>query len=263
MTATPGENRTVFREQMDEVRGEIVHLAGLVAEAIPRATSALLDSDLDAARRLVEGDDVLDVLTLQIEDHCYHLLALQSPMASDLRAVIVALRLASEIERCGDLAVNIAKAARRLYGVELESRLRGLIERMSRSAVRLFRLAVDAYADGDEGRAAALDDLDDELDDLHRSFIAAIFEAHHTSGVDLRVAVQLALIGRFYERLGDHAVNVGERVQYMVTGWLPEHAGAARAVARDQVESHAEETIDLGEFGDSNGSTNGSGSGPD
>jgi phosphate transport system protein len=258
-----GGSRTVFRDQMDEVRGEIVHLAGLVAEAIPRATSALLDADLDAARKLVDGDDVLDVLTLQIEEHCYHLLALQSPMASDLRAVITALRLASEIERCGDLAVNIAKAARRLYGVELESKLRGIIERMSRSAVRLFRLAVDAYADGDAGRAAALDDLDDELDDLHRAFIAAIFESHHSSGVDLRVGVQLALIGRFYERLGDHAVNIGERVQYMVTGWLPEHAGAARAAARGEVEAHAEETIHLEDYGESNGSTNGSGTGPD
>ena len=184
-------------------------------------------------------------------------------MASDLRAVITALRLASEIERCGDLAVNIAKAARRLYGVELESKLRGIIERMSRSAVRLFRLSVDAYADADAGRAAALDDLDDELDDLHRAFIAAIFESHHSSGVDLRVGVQLALIGRFYERLGDHAVNIGERVQYMVTGWLPEHAGAARAAARGEVEAHAEETIHLEDYGESNGSTNGSGTGPD
>jgi len=75
--------------------------------------------------------------------------------------------------------------------------------------------------------------------------------------------VQLALIGRFYERLGDHAVNIGERVQYMVTGWLPEHAGAARAVARGEVEAHAEETIHLDDFGGSNRSANGSGSGPD
>jgi phosphate transport system protein len=77
------------------------------------------------------------------------------------------------------------------------------------------------------------------------------------------VGVQLALIGRFYERLGDHAVNIGERVQYMVTGWLPEHAGAARAAARGEVEAHAEETIHLEDYGESNGSANGSGTGPD
>lgn len=235
MSPVSGGARTAFHEQLDEVRSEIVHLAGLVVETLPRSTAALLDHDLDAARKLVEGDDVLDALTLHIEDRCCQLLVLQGPMASDMRAVVTALRLASEIERCGDLAVNIAKTARRLYDVELDSRLRGLIERMSQSAVMLLRVAIDSYVDADAGRASALDDLDDELDDLQRMFVAAIFESHAAGGVDLRVGVQLALVGRYYERLGDHAVNMGERVQYMVTGWMPEHAGAARMAARGQI----------------------------
>lgn len=216
------EVRSGYHAQLDEVRANVVHLAGLVAEAVPRATAALLNSDLELARELVDGDDVLDDLTVQIEESCYQILALQSPVASDLRAVVTALKVATDFERCGDLAVNIAKAGRRLYGVELPAGIRGLIERLSEVAVRLVRMASDAYADADAARAAALDDMDDELDDLQRTWVATIFEANHTDDLDLPTGVQLALVGRFYERLGDHAVNVAERVQFMVTGQAPE-----------------------------------------
>lgn len=149
--------------------------------------------------------------------------------------MISALRLASEIERCGDLATNISMTARRLYDVELAPTHRGMIDRMSNLAVRLLRFALDAYRDADEGRAVALDDLDDELDNLHRAFVESIFESQRAVALGLRVGVQLALLGRYYERLGDHAVNVGERVQYQVSGWTPEHDGATRAQVR-QVE---------------------------
>jgi phosphate transport system protein len=153
-------------------------------------------------------------------------------MASDLRSIVTAIRLASELERSGDLMVNVAKGARRIYGAQFDPKLRGLIERMSEEAQRLFRLAIDAYVEHNAGLAAALDDMDDQLDALHKDYIQAIFESHHTGSIDLEAAVQLALIGRYYERIGDHAVNIGTRVQYMVTGWLPEHGGAARAKAR-------------------------------
>src|SRR5690606_29203583 len=100
--------------------------------------------------------------------------------------------------------------------------IRSLIDRMSQSAVQLLRVSIEAYADGDAGRAAALDDLDDELDDLQRVWVEAIFEVSRSELMELRTAVQLALVGRFYERLGDHAVSVAERVHYMVTGSFPE-----------------------------------------
>ena len=102
---------------------------------------------------------------------------------------------------------------------------------MADEAVRLYGLAMDAYADGDAGLAGALDDMDDRLDELHQEYIQAILELH-ADARDVRAAVQLALIGRYYERIGDHAVNIGERVRYMVTGWMPEHTGAARFAAR-------------------------------
>lgn len=228
--------RTTFSDHLDEIRASVIRMGDLVCAAVPAATATLLDSDLHGARALIEGDDEIDALTLDLEERCFQILVLQNPMAGDLRVVVTALRLASEIERSGDLASNIATAARRLYHVDLDPELRGMIARMSDLATGLLRFALDAYADGDDARAAALDDLDDELDNLHRSFVEAIFEHHRTQVLDLRVGVQLALIGRFYERLGDHAVNIGERVQYQVTGWLPERDGARRAEARHTAE---------------------------
>ncbi len=142
-------------------------------------------------------------------------------MAGDLRAIITAIKLVGEIERSGDLVVNICKAARRLYGREFDPKLRGLMTRMSTEAQQLFRRALDAYVEGDAPLAAAMDDMDDILDQLHDDFIQAIFESHSSGRLDLQAAVQLAVVARFYERIGDHAVNIAERVHYMVTGGHP------------------------------------------
>ncbi|MBI2706411.1 MAG: phosphate signaling complex protein PhoU [Actinobacteria bacterium] len=227
-------DKRIFHQELDHVRADIVRMAAMATEFIPRATEVLLTTDLHGAQLLIEADDVLDDMTLELEERCYQILALQQPVAIDLRGIITAIRLTSEIERSADLMVNVAKAARRLYGAEFEPRVRGLIEQMSEEATRLFKLAIDAYDDGNAGLAAALDDMDDRLDSLHKEFIQSIFESHHGTTLALQPAVQLALVGRYYERVGDHAVNIGHRVQYMVTGWMPEHAGAARAQARRQ-----------------------------
>ena len=226
------ETRKQFHEELDELRQAVIHAAAMATEAIPRATAVLLDGDLDGAQALIESDDELDHLSLENEEFAVRLMALQQPMASDLRRIVTALKLNGELERSGDLAVNIAKASRRIYGTQFSPRLRGLIESMSSEAARLHRLAIDAYAEGDASLAAALDDMDDRLDGLNQEFVQAIFEAHNDDIIDLQAAVQLALVSRYYERIGDHAVNIGNQVQYMVTGWMPEHTGAARVEAR-------------------------------
>ena len=143
------------------------------------------------------------------------MLALQAPMAGDLRQIVAAVKMIGEIERSGDLAVNICKAARRIYGVQLDPRLRTMIGQMGEQAALLFRLSIDAYRDADVPLASALDDIDDLLDRLQVEFIAQIFECHAAEQIELLVAVQLALVARFYERIGDHGVNIGERVRYM------------------------------------------------
>jgi phosphate transport system protein len=225
------DSRTTFHQQLDDVRRDLIRAAARVTEAIMRGTEALIELDLTAAQELIDGDDEIDVLTLDIEDRCFTILARQQPMAGDMRAIVTAIRLTSEIERSGDLMVNVAKAIRRLYGATIPVALHSLLRAMAEQAVHLYGLAMDAYAEGDASLAAALDDMDDRLDQLHKDYIQAILEIH-ADVRDVQVAVQLALVGRYYERIGDHAVNIGERVQYMVTGWLPEHAGAARLAAR-------------------------------
>jgi phosphate transport system protein len=229
------EVRKNFHHELDVVRDDIVRMAGLVEESLARATRAFLDGDLAVAEQILQGDDAIDELALSVEEHCYQLLALQQPMASDLRALTTAIRLCAEIERSGDLVTNIMKATRRIYGADIDPKMRGLLERMGGQVHRLFRLSIDAYVDKDVGLASALDDIDDEIDDLHVDFIQSIFEVRESGELSLQVAVQLALVGRFYERIGDHAVNIGERVRYMCTGWLPEHTGAARQAARAAV----------------------------
>jgi phosphate transport system protein len=226
------EIRRTFHQELDQLREEMIRLAGMVSEMLAAGTVALLAGDLEAAERLIGRDDEIDELSLEIDEQCFRLLALQNPLASDLRQIIVALRMSSEIERSGDLVTNTMKAARRLYGTPLDPRIRGLIEKLGERVHRLFRLAMDAYADRNESLAAALDDMDDEIDELHADYIRTIFEVYEGGNAPLQVAVQLALVGRYYERIGDHAVNIGERVRYMVTGWLPEHTGAARLAAK-------------------------------
>jgi phosphate transport system protein len=227
------ETRTTFHHQLDDIQRDLIRAAAKVTETIMHGTQALLDLDLGAAQTLIEGDDEIDALTLDVEERCFTVLARQQPMAGDMRAVVTAIRLTSEIERSADLMVNVAKATRRLYGTPVPAELRGLLQAMAGEAVRLYQLAMDAYAEGDATLAAAIDDMDDRLDQLHKDYIEAIFELNDDVQ-DVQVAVQLALVGRYFERIGDHAVNIGERVQYMVTGWLPEHAGAARHAARLQ-----------------------------
>jgi len=221
--------RKSFHQQLDDIKADMVRLAAMVTETIPRATEILLTADLKAAQELIEGDDVLDVLSIDIEERCYQVLALQQPMAGDLRAIVTAIRMTAEIERSGDLCVNIAKGTRRLYGSELSPPLRGHITQMGEESCRLFKLAMDSYVECDAAKAAALDDLDDRLDSIHKEYIAQIFES--VADREIQTGVQLALIGRYYERIGDHAVNIGERVRYMVTGWLPEHAATLRTNA--------------------------------
>ncbi|MGC1512718.1 MAG: phosphate signaling complex protein PhoU [Acidimicrobiales bacterium] len=237
--------RRSFHHDLDLVRNEVVRLAGMVTEALAQATQAMLDGDLEVAESIIRNDDIIDVLTLDIEERCYQLLALQQPMAVDLRTLLTDLRMAAEIERSGDLVVNLMKSTRRLYGVDLDPVIRGMIDQLGRKVGRLFRLAIDAYVDGDAALASALDDMDDDIDELHADYIQAIFEAHERRHSEVQVSVQLALVGRYYERIADHAVNIGERVQYMLTGWVPEHVGAARLAAREKLDAERLESPSL------------------
>jgi phosphate transport system protein len=225
------DTRRTFHLSLDAVKADIVRLGALVIEGIPLTTELLLGDDSVDGEQLLAHDDVLDHLSISIEDSCFHLLATQQPMASDLRALVTAIRLSSELERSGDLVVNIARSAFRIRGAVIDPPTRGLIHQLSEESRRLVEMAIDAYTDGDVVAAAALDVLDDQVDAIHRDFIEHIIESCRSGVLDVQVAVQLALVGRYYERIADHAVNVGERVRYMVDGWLPEHGESQTGAA--------------------------------
>jgi phosphate transport system protein len=213
--------RHLFHCDLADIRQTIARMSATVTEDIFRATDIVLTQDLEAAERMIVADDELDATCLAVEQRCYRLLALQAPVASDLREVVTALRIVAEVERSGDLAVNVSKAARRMYGHGLPPRIRGLIRRMGEQASRLFREATESYLLGDAVRAAAIAHMDDLLDDLQHQFVATIFD--RADDIDLPTAIQLAVLARFYERIGDHAVTIGERVTYLVTGNLHQH----------------------------------------
>ncbi|MGA9277298.1 phosphate signaling complex protein PhoU [Ilumatobacter sp.] len=219
---TEQDLRVKFREELADIRQRIARLGAGVTELVPRATEILLDSDLEGAEYIILGDVEYDRKSLEIEELCFSEIALQAPVAADLRELVSAIKIIADIERSADLCVNICKAARRIYSHELDSHLRGIIHKCGDQAARLFKEATEAYLTSDGVRAAALNDMDAYLDDLHRQFIQVIFESHAAGNIDLQVAVQLAVVARFYERIGDHAVNVGMRTRYIVDGWLPE-----------------------------------------
>ena len=226
------EIRRAFTEELGTIESSLAQMGALVVDSINRVTEVLLELDVDAAQSVIEADDEVDLLAVELEERVYKVMALQNPVATDLRLLVAAVKLASEIERSADLVTNIAKAVHRIVGLELDRELRALIVGMGDQAAFLFREAVASLLDRDADRADSLHTADDVLDELHAKFVQQVFTSHGAGSLDVQQAVQLCLVARFYERLGDHAVNVGERVHFVATGWMPEHAGAERARQR-------------------------------
>ncbi len=203
-----------FRRELDSIDRQVLGLFALVAQCLAGATDALLSGDREGARRLIARDTQIDATHRDIEDLVLRQLGHEAPAASDLRFLLAVLRIVPELERSADLAAHIASRAMRGLTPDLTSRVRGLLESMGQVSVEMWHQATDAYAARDAEATRRLDDADDELDDLHVSLTAEI-----SSGkLSTPVAIELALVGRFYERLGDHAVNITAHVRYMATG---------------------------------------------
>lgn len=210
----PEELRTAFHRELEKIDEQVLRLFALVSESLAGATEALLSGDRETARALVARDEMLDALYVDVETLVQRQFALQSPMADDLRFLLSVLRIVPELERSGDLAEHIAQRAVRGLTGELTPRIRGLIEQMGRTGVEMWRESADTYAERDANGASRLRERDDELDDLHVSLTAELASGK----LSIPVAIELALVGRFYERLGDHAVNIAARVRYLATG---------------------------------------------
>lgn len=185
----------------------VIQLFALVGEALAGATHALLAGDREAARALAANDAAIDELYRELERRAAEL-AERSGSPEELRYLVGVLRMLPELERSGDLAEHVASRAIRGLGVELTPRARGMIEQMGEMACRMWQIAADAYADRDATAVERVERLDDEIDELHVLLTAEIA----SGSLPIPVAVEAALVARFYERLGDHAVNLARRV---------------------------------------------------
>ncbi|HEX6569378.1 MAG TPA: phosphate signaling complex protein PhoU [Acidimicrobiales bacterium] len=214
MTEPGHELRRRFHQQLDEIDARVIRLFALVTEGVGAAGDALLAGDTEAARALTERDRLVDVLEADLERVAERELLTQTPMAGDMRYLVSVLRVVPELERSGDLAEHIARRAVEGLAQRLTPAARGLLEQMGTLCVDQWRRAADAWAERDSDAAAALDKADDRLDDLCEQLVTEIENAD----IALADALQTVLVARFYERLGDHAVHIAERVRYLALG---------------------------------------------
>ena len=209
--------RDLYHEDLEGITSSLVDITRLAGDAIARATTALLDADLSAAEAVIGGDLAIDQLYADIESRAMDLLARQQPVASDLRVVITSLRMVADVERMGDLALHIAKVARRRYPASaIPEPLNPTLEEMGRIAEHICAKCADLIASRDVHAAAELEQDDDDMDALHRRLFAVLLDPSWDGGIE--GAIDVTLCGRYYERFCDHAVSVGRRVIYLVTG---------------------------------------------
>jgi phosphate transport system protein len=205
------EHRQKFHHELDAIEAKVIELFGMVADDVPRATGALLSGNVEEVRALAERDRAIDDLYPRIEELADRELVLQQPVASDLRFLVSVLRVVPELERSHDLVVNIARRASYILSEDLSPRSRGLIEQMGNLASDMWREAVDCWCQRDRSAAVALDQRDDEMDEMYASLMAELASGR----MSLPVTMEMALVAHFYERLGDHAVNIARRVVYL------------------------------------------------
>lgn len=196
----------------DDVDGRVTQLFALVSEALAGATQALLDEDRELGQRVVDGDRLIDELTSQVEQSIWEGIGTDSSDVDRLRHAVGMLLILPELERSADLAEHIAQRALTDTGGEMTSVSRGIVQRMSEVALAMWNAATSAYAQR-SAQGVELDEADEELDVLHERLSNEVA----AGAMSAPVAAQVTLLSRFYERLGDHAVNLGRRIETLPT----------------------------------------------
>ena len=209
--------RNAYFDQLDSIVDELVDMTQVVQVAVARATQALLTADAEIAERVISDDAAIDAARERVEARSFELLALQQPVASDLRMLVAALRMVADLERMGDLSVHVAKVARlRVPQVAVPAEIVPTIERMATVAEKMVGTVAGIIAERDVEGARQLEEDDEEMDQLRRSSFRLMLADSWPHGVE--PAVDIALLGRYYERFADHAVSLARRVVFLVTG---------------------------------------------
>lgn len=209
--------RDTYHEQLSGMGDELIEMSRIAGSMVGKATNALLDADLAVAEAVIAEDEGLNALYKGIDESAVQLLARQQPVASDLRAILTGLRMSADLERVGDYAVHVAKVARRRHPASVVPvALRSTVLEMGQAAARIVVKAGTVIATRDLTLAAQLLADDDTIDALHAQLLASLLSGKNDFGVE--ATIDLALVGRYYERLADHATSISGAVTYLVTG---------------------------------------------
>jgi phosphate transport system protein len=209
--------REQYREELEDINTCLVGMANSAGSAMSKATTALLDADVALADLVIAGDEHIDAVRESIEERCFTLLARQQPVATDLRTITTAMRIVSDLERMGDLAVHVAKLARmRFPDSAVPQEVRPIVLEAGHVAESLVSKTATVIAKLDVEAAARLEAEDDLMDQLHRQLFRELLSKDWPHGIE--AAIDVTLLGRYYERFADHAVSVARRVVYLVTG---------------------------------------------
>ena len=212
--------REQFHDQLDAVFGDLAGICRMVEVAVGDATQALMSGDVTIAERVISADIDIDLARERVEESAFELLSLQQPVAGDLRTVVAALRMVSELERMGDLSVHVAKIARlRVPEIAVPEEIRPTVDRMAHVAEDMVGRVADIILTRDVAAAITLRNDDEEMDALRRTSFTQLLSEDWSHGVE--AAIDIALLGRYYERIADHAVSVANRVVFVVTGQNP------------------------------------------
>lgn len=212
--------RASFQAELDRIGDQLVVMTNHVELAMSRATTALLDADYTLASWVVDADSEIDELKAGVDDACFQLLARQAPVATDLRVVVTALSMAADLERMGDLSAHVAKVARMRFPTSaVPPELRPTILEMGEAAQSIVAKTGSVIAERDINRAKELEADDDIVDRLHKELFLTLLAETWTHGIE--PAIDMTLLGRYYERFADHGVRVARQVVYIVTGVMP------------------------------------------
>jgi len=213
--------RLHFQQKLEEVKHKVLRMGSLVEVIVDKAVTSLKEQNLELAKTIVEEDDKIDDMDLEIEMDCMKLLALQQPLAKDLRTIATALKIITDLERMGDHAVNISKIT---LEIGKEPLIKPLIDipRMAKIAQDMIRLSLDAFVKEDTELAKKVAQMDQEVDDIYQAIIDELLEMIVKDPSITKQATKLMFVGRYLERIADHTTNVCERIIYMVTGKLEE-----------------------------------------
>jgi phosphate transport system protein len=216
--------RDLYHDRLDAIISDLAAMTLAVRTATQRATDALLSADVATAEQVIAEDTAIDDARDDLEERSIDLLALQQPVAGDLRMLVAALRMSGEVERMGDLAVHVAKIARLRYPENaVPEAIEGTIREMATVAEDMVGAAAEVVEHRDVDAARVLESKDEQMDRLRRSVFAQLLGEDWQGGVE--PAIDIALLGRYYERIADHAVSMARRVVYQVTGEHPAHVG--------------------------------------